>query len=185
MGLSSSFSSWTTRPGSPCHSHGHGQSHSHSHGHCSHGHGNVKVLTPPLVKAISGSIGGAVEACCLQPIDSVKTRLQLDTSGHSKGILSCGKSIIQQEGVRALWKGLIPYSTHLVLKHTMRMGSNAVLQSAFRDPETGKLSYAGRLAAGFGAGILEAFLIVTPCEFAGCKNQTATAKRVILILIEV
>lgn len=123
------------------------------------------------MKAISGSIGGAVEACCLQPIDSVKTRLQLDTSGHSKGILSCGKSIIQQEGVRALWKGLIPYSTHLVLKHTMRMGSNAVLQSAFRDPETGKLSYAGRLAAGFGAGILEAFLIVTPCEVVKIRLQ--------------
>ncbi|URE14883.1 Mitochondrial carrier protein [Musa troglodytarum] len=44
------------------------------------------------------------------------------------------------------------------------MGSNALLQSAFKDPATGDLSNHGRVAAGFGAGVLEALLIVTPFE---------------------
>ncbi|KAI5063324.1 hypothetical protein GOP47_0021871 [Adiantum capillus-veneris] len=133
--------------------------------------GRMRVATPPSVRAISGSLGGAVEACCLQPIDSIKTRLQLDTCRQYRGIMSCGKSIVQHEGVRALWKGLIPYSTHLVLKHTMRMGSNAVLQGMLRDPKTGTLSCANRLVAGFGAGISEALLIVTPCEVIKIRLQ--------------
>ena len=34
----------------------------------------------------AGSIGGAAEACCLQPIDVIKTRLQLDHVGKYKGV---------------------------------------------------------------------------------------------------
>ncbi len=35
----------------------------------------------------AGSIGGAAEACCLQPIDVIKTRLQLDHVGKYKGVI--------------------------------------------------------------------------------------------------
>jgi solute carrier family 25 (mitochondrial citrate transporter), member 1 len=105
-----------------------------------------------------------MEACCLQPIDVVKTRLQLDRAGAYRGIAHCGATVAQAEGVRALWKGLTPFATHLTLKYALRLGSNAMLQSAFKDPETGKVSAQGRLASGFGAGVLEALLIVTPFE---------------------
>lgn len=123
-----------------------------------------KKSIPPYMKAISGSLGGIVEASCLQPIDVIKTRLQLDRSGNYKGIVHCGATISRSEGVRALWKGLTPFATHLTLKYALRMGSNAVLQSAFKDSETGKLSSHGRLLSGFGAGVLEAVVIVTPFE---------------------
>lgn len=119
---------------------------------------------PPYMKAVSGSFGGIVEACCLQPIDVIKTRLQLDRTGSYKGIIHCGTTIIKNEGVRALWKGLTPFATHLTLKYSLRMGSNAMLQSAFKDSQTGKLSHHGRLLSGFGAGVLEALVIVTPFE---------------------
>ncbi|KAE9596136.1 putative mitochondrial carrier domain-containing protein [Lupinus albus] len=118
----------------------------------------------PYLKAISGSFGGIVEASCLQPIDVIKTRLQLDRSGNYKGILHCGTMISRTEGVRALWKGMTPFATHLTLKYALRMGSNAVLQSAFKDPQTGKVSSHGRFLSGFGAGVLEALIIVTPFE---------------------
>ena len=136
---------------------------------------NQKTI-PPYMKAISGSLGGVVEASCLQPIDVIKTRLQLDRSGNYKGIIHCGSTIVQNEGVRALWKGLTPFATHLTLKYALRMGSNAVLQSAFKDSETGKLSPQGRLLSGFGAGVLEALIIVTPFEvrFIGFKIEHGT-----------
>ncbi|KAH9616657.1 hypothetical protein KSS87_021458 [Heliosperma pusillum] len=102
------------------------------------------------MKAVSGSIGGIMEACCLQPIDVIKTRLQLDRSGNYKGIIHCGNTVVNSEGVRALWKGLTPFATHLTLKYSLRMGSNALLQSAFKDAETGAISPQGRLASGFG-----------------------------------
>lgn len=44
------------------------------------------------------------------------------------------------------------------------MGSNALFQVALADAETGKLSTAGRFTAGFGAGVLEAVVVVTPFE---------------------
>ena len=119
---------------------------------------------PAYMKAFSGSIGGIVEAGCLQPIDVIKTRLQLDRSGNYKGIVHCGTTIVRTEGLRALWKGLTPFATHLTLKYTLRMGSNAVLQSAFKDSQTGKINNHGRLISGFGAGVLEALVIVTPFE---------------------
>lgn len=131
---------------------------------------NQKTI-PPYMKAISGSLGGVVEASCLQPIDVIKTRLQLDRSGNYKGIIHCGSTIVRNEGVRALWKGLTPFATHLTLKYALRMGSNAVLQSAFKDSETGKLSPQGRLLSGFGAGVLEALLIVTPFEVVKIRLQ--------------
>lgn len=127
----------------------------------------VKAI-PPYMKAISGSLGGIVEACCLQPIDVIKTRLQLDRSGNYKGIVHCGTTIAHTEGVRALWKGLTPFATHLTLKYALRMGSNAVFQTAFKDSKTGKLSSQGRLLSGFGAGVTEALVIVTPFEVCNC-----------------
>lgn len=105
-----------------------------------------------------------MEACCLQPIDVVKTRLQLDRAGAYRGIAHCGTTVARAEGVPALWKGLTPFATHLTLKYALRLGSNAMLQSAFKDPVTGKVSAQGRLASGFGAGVLEALVIVTPFE---------------------
>ena len=122
------------------------------------------IPIPPYMKAISGSIGGIVEASCLQPIDVIKTRLQLDRSGSYKGIVHCGSTVVKSEGVRALWKGLTPFATHLTLKYALRMGSNAVLQSAFKDEKTGYISNQGRFLSGFGAGVLEALVIVTPFE---------------------
>lgn len=123
------------------------------------------------MKAMSGSLGGIVEASCLQPIDVIKTRLQLDRSGSYKGIIHCGTTIVRNEGFRALWKGLTPFATHLTLKYALRMGSNAVLQSAFKDSETGNLSHRGRMVAGFGAGVLEALVIVTPFEVVKIRLQ--------------
>lgn len=128
-------------------------------------------VVPPYMKAVSGSLGGMVEACCLQPIDVIKTRLQLDRVAHYRGILHCGSTIAKTEGVRALWKGLTPFATHLTLKYTLRMGSNAVLQGTFSDSDTGKLSNKGRMMAGFGAGVLEALMIVTPFEVVKIRLQ--------------
>lgn len=131
------------------------------------------VAIPTYVMAVSGSLGGLVEACCLQPIDVIKTRLQLDPQlqREYRGIWHCGATMVEREGVRALWKGLMPFATHLTLKYTLRMGSHAVFQSALADAQTRELSASGRLAAGFGAGVVEAVAIVTPFEVVKIRLQ--------------
>lgn len=126
---------------------------------------------PAYVKAISGSLGGVIEASCLQPIDVIKTRLQLDRTGTYKGILHCGNTTIKTEGVPALWKGLTPFATHLTLKYALRMGSNSIIQLVFKDANSGKISDGGRFVSGFGAGIIEALAIVTPFEVVKIRLQ--------------
>ncbi|XP_042511099.1 mitochondrial succinate-fumarate transporter 1-like [Macadamia integrifolia] len=133
--------------------------------------GEEQKSIPSYVKAIAVSIGGIFEACCLQPIDVIKTRLQLDRSGSYKGILHCGATIVRTEGVLALWKGLTPFATHLTLKCALRMGTNALLQTTFKYSQTGNLSNHGRLLSGFGAGVLEALVIVTPFEVVKIRLQ--------------
>ena len=49
------------------------------------------------------------------------------------GIWNCGSTIIKEEGVRSLWKGLTPFAVHLTLKYALRMGTNAFYQSLLRD----------------------------------------------------
>jgi solute carrier family 25 citrate transporter 1 len=48
------------------------------------------------------------------------------------GIVDCGKQVVNEEGVRALWKGLTPFATHLTLKYALRMGSNSMYQVTLR-----------------------------------------------------
>ena len=49
-----------------------------------------KQLSPAL-KGFAGSLGGVAEACFLQPMDVIKTRIQLDNIGKYKGIISTGQ----------------------------------------------------------------------------------------------
>ena len=53
----------------------------------------MSISPPAYVKGVAGSVGGLVEALCLQPIDVIKTRLQLDTAKRYVGILDCGKQV--------------------------------------------------------------------------------------------
>ncbi|KAL4856745.1 Isocitrate lyase [Chlorella vulgaris] len=131
----------------------------------------VKIVTvSPTVKAVAGSLGGVVEACMLQPIDVMKTRLQLDHSGHYKGMVHCGRTIAKEEGIKSLWKGLTPFVGQLTLKYALRMGSNAFFLELMRDQD-GKLSQGARLGAGLGAGVSEALLVVTPFEVVKTRMQ--------------
>ena len=56
--------------------------------------------TNPFVRGIGGAVGGITEACMLQPMDVIKTRLQLDKAGVYQGsLVTCGRTVAQQEGV--------------------------------------------------------------------------------------
>ncbi|KAI8980254.1 mitochondrial carrier domain-containing protein [Pilobolus umbonatus] len=63
---------------------------------------------------ISGAISGFVSKMAVYPFDLVRKRLQVEGTGsNSKQIirqswLSCTKSIIKNEGIRSLYKGLTP-----------------------------------------------------------------------------
>ncbi|OQR92029.1 mitochondrial substrate carrier [Thraustotheca clavata] len=120
------------------------------------------------LKTIGGMTGGFVEACALQPLDTVKTRLQL--SGTKDGAITIGRKIVAEEGVAALYKGLTPFIAHLVIKYALRFSTNEFYRGLLADKD-GKVSKFNGFLAGAGAGITEAVMIVTPFEVVKTRLQ--------------
>jgi len=131
-----------------------------------------KGEAPPFVKMMAGMAAGVVEACSLQPLDVVKTRLQLDRVGKYTGIRQGLSNIAREEGFFALYKGLTPFTSHLVMKYAWRYGSYALFQQGLNSVLDDKI---GIQALNFGSGMLsgvtEAILIVTPFEVVKTRMQ--------------
>jgi len=146
-----------------------------------------KVTISPWVKVFAASLGGAMEAILLQPLDVTKTRLQLDSKGRYKNSFrTCLTTIYKEEGAAALYKGLTPFVTHLTIKYALRMGSFGVFSGLLaikgrRDyhhdihskpppPPIGNNMWKN-FGAGLCAGVLEAFVVVTPFEVIKIRMQ--------------
>eukprot|EP01062_Namystynia_karyoxenos_P079364 TRINITY_DN8350_c2_g1_i1.p1 TRINITY_DN8350_c2_g1~~TRINITY_DN8350_c2_g1_i1.p1 ORF type:complete len:339 (+),score=108.45 TRINITY_DN8350_c2_g1_i1:99-1019(+) len=126
------------------------------------------AVTKDRVKTYAAMFGGVCEACSLQPLDVLKTRLQLQGKGASLGQLA--STMYRTEGVRSFYKGLSPFCTHLVLKYAVRWKFNEIYRGLFKGPD-GKVGTLGTFAAGLGAGVTEAVLIVTPFEVIKTRLQ--------------
>jgi solute carrier family 25 citrate transporter 1 len=97
---------------------------------------------------IGGALGGGLEALCLHPVDTIKTRLhlfhltkyrlQLQTTKKGeipkyKGTIHCAQTIIKEEGGKALYKGLLPFVTHLMTKYALRYFTYSSVTRLFKD----------------------------------------------------
>jgi len=130
----------------------------------------------------TGICGGACEALALHPLDTVKTRLQLQgvrvssasaaasTSGIPTNFVGYGRHLARTEGVAALYKGLTPFVTHLMTKYSLRYYVNFQLRSLVAD-ENGNTTFVQNLFCGMSAGTIEALMIVTPFEVVKTRLQ--------------
>lgn len=121
-----------------------------------------------LIKTLGAMAGGVVEACTLQPLDVLKTRMQLSGTG----LRATAVSTVQNEGVLALYKGLTPFVTHLVLKYSVRWWFNDFYRSLLQDKTTGVVSTPAAFMSGLLSGVTEAIIIVTPFEVIKTRLQT-------------
>lgn len=124
---------------------------------------------PTVIKTIGGMMGGAVEAVVLQPLDTVKTRLQLSMF-PGLGPFGIAQHTIRHEGVAALYKGLTPFVAHLTSKYALRFFINERYRQTLAAHSSLAPSTMG-FVAGLGAGITEAVLIVTPFEVVKTRLQ--------------
>eukprot|EP00039_Didymoeca_costata_P023537 m.7428 g.7428 ORF g.7428 m.7428 type:complete len:303 (+) comp3713_c0_seq1:456-1364(+) len=124
--------------------------------------------TSRVAKTLGAMLGGVFEACALQPLDVVKTRLQI--GGADATLRSVTTNMLKQEGMASFYKGLTPFVTHLVTKYSVRWYFNEFYRGLLRSKD-GTVSVAGGFAAGLGAGMTEAVLIVTPFEVVKTRLQ--------------
>jgi len=122
---------------------------------------------------VLGGTAGMTATCVVQPIDLIKTRMQLSGEGGKapayKSSSEAFISIYKIEGIRNLYKGLSAGLLRQATYGTTRLGTyNALVTSFSKKDDTGKVtppSFGIKLAAGMTAGGIGA-IVGTPAEIA-------------------
>jgi len=128
---------------------------------------NTKDI-PSSVKFLFGGLSGCMATCIVQPVDLIKTRMQLSPKGEYKSSLDALTKIYKQEGIRNMYKGLTAGLFRQTTYTTTRLGVFNVLQDYYTtvNPETGKATppnflqklLIGSIAGGVGS------IVGTPAE---------------------
>jgi solute carrier family 25 (adenine nucleotide translocator) protein 4/5/6/31 len=141
-----------------------------------------------VINFFMGGISAAISKTCASPIEVVKMRIQNQDEMLKKGtltkryggIMECGNRIVNEEGVKSLWKGNFT--------NVVRYFPTQALNFAFKDYFKALLSYdkkkvgywkwfAGNLASGGAAGACS-LLFVYSLDFARTKltNDVKSSK---------
>jgi hypothetical protein len=61
------------------------------------------------MRLVAGGMAGITSVICTYPLDLIRTRLSLpEAAGRYHGILDAAVKIVQEEGFRAMFKGILP-----------------------------------------------------------------------------
>ncbi|KAJ7249727.1 mitochondrial carrier domain-containing protein [Mycena haematopus] len=88
--------------------------------------------------AIAGAVAGVVSRSIIAPLDVIKIRLQLQSRANNTvhGTLRTLTTLVQHEGVRALWKGNIPASLLYPLYGSVQFSTYRRLTRFLKDMPT-------------------------------------------------
>ncbi|XP_061836433.1 calcium-binding mitochondrial carrier protein SCaMC-2-A [Nerophis lumbriciformis] len=70
--------------------------------------GGDKTSLSILERFVAGSMAGVIAQSSIYPMEVLKTRLALRTTGQYAGISDCAKQIFRREGLSAFYKGYVP-----------------------------------------------------------------------------
>ena len=78
--------------------------------------------------SLCGSVAGGIAAGLTTPLDVVKTRLMTQTggkgaAGNYQGLLDCLVRVAKEEGVGALYRGLVPRVVNIALGGAIFFGA--------------------------------------------------------------
>ncbi|KAJ3006762.1 hypothetical protein HKX48_009488, partial [Thoreauomyces humboldtii] len=121
--------------------------------------------TKPLPFSFSlaaGAIAGVTEILTMYPLDVVKTRFQLTVGkSESNSILGSFKTIIQTEGPKALYRGILPPILVEAPKRAIKFGANDQYRQFYKQRFGVKDSQGLAIATGVSAGCTEALVVVS------------------------
>ncbi|XP_060064214.1 peroxisomal membrane protein PMP34-like [Ylistrum balloti] len=130
-----------------------------------------------LVHAVSGAAGSVVAMVVFYPLDTARTRLQIDDHRKAKHTPVVMAEIAKEEGVLSLYRGLIPVLTSLCCSNFVYFYTYNGLKAIFLG-HTGKPDALKDLTFAFMAGVINV-LVTTPLwvvntrlKLQGIKFQT-------------
>ncbi|KNC75763.1 hypothetical protein SARC_11721 [Sphaeroforma arctica JP610] len=128
-----------------------------------------------LMHVVAGGGAGATESLICHPLDTIKTRMQLSQSvGRPLSPFATASRIVAREGVRSLYKGLVPVVCGIIPKMSIRFSSFEFYKEIQADA-AGNVSTSATFVAGLAAGVTEAVMVVTPVEVVKIRLQAQTS----------
>lgn len=131
---------------------------------------------PFIYQFFSGAIAGVSEILIMYPLDVVKTRQQLATSGDYNGTISSLKKIVAEEGFSRLYKGISAPILMEAPKRATKFAANdewgKIYKNLFGVPT---MTQSLAVLTGATAGATESFVVV-PFELVKIKLQDKTSK---------
>ncbi|KAI4491263.1 hypothetical protein M0802_010297 [Mischocyttarus mexicanus] len=126
---------------------------------------------------VLGSIGGAVGATVVYPIDLVKTRMQNQRTGSFIGelmyrnSLDCLRKVMRHEGFFGLYRGLLPQLMGVAPEKAIKLTVNDFVRDKFMD-KNGFLPVYGEIISGACAGGSQV-IFTNPLEIVKIRLQVA------------
>ncbi|ESK89187.1 putative odc2-mitochondrial 2-oxodicarboxylate carrier [Moniliophthora roreri MCA 2997] len=126
---------------------------------------------PFIANFAAGAIAGVSEILTFYPLDVVKTRMQLSTGKSNVGLLGSFQTIIKEEGVGRLYRGLVPPLLLEAPKRAVKFAANDFWGRTFLQM-TGekKMNQQLSILTGCSAGATESFVVV-PFELVKIRLQ--------------
>ncbi|XP_048576012.1 peroxisomal membrane protein PMP34 isoform X2 [Nematostella vectensis] len=127
-----------------------------------------------FVHALSGAVGSVTAMTVFYPLDTARTRLQVDDKRKAKGTFLVMKEIVDEEGILSLYRGLIPVLTSLYCSNFLFFYSFNCLKAVFLKNKHVS-SKRQDLLFGYIAGIVNV-LLTTPLWVANTRLKLQGAK---------
>lgn len=121
---------------------------------------------------VVGSASGMFSTCCIQPIDMVKVRIQLQAgTAEAAGPITVASNMLKNEGLGGMYKGLSAALTRQVVYTGARLGLFDYFQDTLKAKKPGqKLNFAENAVSGLAAGGLAA-IVGNPADLALIRMQ--------------
>jgi solute carrier family 25 citrate transporter 1 len=112
---------------------------------------------------LAGGVAGAAEVLATQPLDAIKTQLQMNRTKYT-GLVDCAQKIVRVSGVKGLYYGMTPFMIQTSGKAAIRFTAFAKIKDGL-EVVLGKQN-AGtiNMISGLMAGAVEAAVWTTPTE---------------------
>lgn len=139
--------------------------------------GIVTQILESSYRFVLGSVGGAVGATVVYPIDLVKTRMQNQRTGSFIGELmyknsfDCCKKVLRHEGFSGLYRGLVPQLMGVAPEKAIKLTVNDFVRDKFMD-KNGYLPLSGEILSGACAGGSQV-IFTNPLEIVKIRLQVA------------
>lgn len=131
---------------------------------------------PFIYQFISGAVAGVSEILVMYPLDVVKTRQQLDSTGTTGGTINCLRTIVREEGFSRLYKGITAPILMEAPKRATKFAANDEWGKFYKKAfDVQQMTQSLAILTGATAGATESFVVV-PFELVKIRLQDKTTK---------